>query len=193
MLFLLNIHMDTSNIFVQLFESLSVELNLLEGMKTPNAWRYIKQRGWRTNAKNRKNVTSERKEVGKSVKDFLSMINDSTGAALHEYTNHFLRDRPTKAKIFNEQVAARNPIISNAFLVNRGHENGPEIHFITNNGIVIVTNSLTNNIVTVLFPREDQIREYYEWIGEIPSEKQISATQFFTKNKWHLLDGEVDE
>lgn len=44
--------------------------------------------------------------------------------------------------------------------VNRGHPNGPELHTITSNGIVILHNAITGKLVTMLIARPRQLEKY---------------------------------
>lgn len=57
-----------------------------------------------------------------------------------------------------------------AFLVDRGHPDGPEIHSITDNAIIIIHNANTNKLVTQLIARPGQIRRYF-------SEEQIDSDE----------------
>lgn len=45
-------------------------------------------------------------------------------------------------------------------IVNKGHENGNEVHVIYNNGIVKVYNANTHKLVTVLIARIPQVERY---------------------------------
>ena len=45
-------------------------------------------------------------------------------------------------------------------VVNKGHENGSEIHVVYNNGIVKVYNERTRKFITVLIARVPQIERY---------------------------------
>ena len=45
-------------------------------------------------------------------------------------------------------------------VVNKGHENGHEIHMVYNNGIVKIYNQNTRKFITVLIAREPQIERY---------------------------------
>lgn len=48
----------------------------------------------------------------------------------------------------------------------RGHENGAEIHWVMDNGVIFVVNKRTGKFVTVLIGRPAQVKRYYEAIGE---------------------------
>lgn len=52
------------------------------------------------------------------------------------------------------------------FIWDKGHKNGAEIHTITTTGLIIVQNKRTNNLVTVLIARPQQIRRYYEYYNK---------------------------
>ena len=45
-------------------------------------------------------------------------------------------------------------------IVNKGHENGNEVHVIYNNGIVKVYNANTHKFITVLIARVPQVERY---------------------------------
>ena len=45
-------------------------------------------------------------------------------------------------------------------IVNKGHENGHEVHIIYNNGIVKIYNERTHKFITVLIARVPQIERY---------------------------------
>ena len=45
-------------------------------------------------------------------------------------------------------------------VVNKGHENGNEIHLVYNNGIVKIYNARTRKFITVLIARVPQIERY---------------------------------
>lgn len=45
-------------------------------------------------------------------------------------------------------------------IVNKGHENGNEVHIIYNNGIIKIYNENTHKFITVLIAREPQIARY---------------------------------
>lgn len=59
-------------------------------------------------------------------------------------------------RLINEECAKVYKIA----LVNKGHENGAEVHVIYNNGIVKVYNANTHKYITMLIAREAQIERY---------------------------------
>ena len=67
-----------------------------------------------------------------------------------------------------------------SFRVERGHRNGAEIHTITTNAIIIITNERTGKMITKLIARPGQIRKYYE-DGNAPQEILRQARRNFEK------------
>lgn len=59
-------------------------------------------------------------------------------------------------RLINEECAK----VCKIALVNKGHENGTEVHVIYNNGIVKVYNANTHKYITMLIAREAQIERY---------------------------------
>ena len=59
-------------------------------------------------------------------------------------------------RLINEEQAKVYKIA----LVNKGHENGAEVHVIYNNGIIKVYNANTHKYITMLIAREAQIERY---------------------------------
>ena len=53
----------------------------------------------------------------------------------------------------------------NAFVVDKHHENGLEIHAIYDDGTIKVFNYRTKKLITVLFGRVGQIVRYYQGLG----------------------------
>lgn len=48
----------------------------------------------------------------------------------------------------------------------RGHKDGPELHHVTDTGIIIIENATSHRIVTKYIARPGQIRRLYEMNGE---------------------------
>lgn len=83
------------------------------------------------------------------------------------------------SKHWREDRVGRNALIQmigegekiDSFRVDRGHRNGAEIHTITTNAIIIITNERTGKMITKLIARQGQVKRYYEREGkEIPKE-----------------------
>ena len=46
-------------------------------------------------------------------------------------------------------------------VVDKGHKNGPEIHQLSNTGIITIYNLYTRKLITRLIARPGQVRRYY--------------------------------
>lgn len=55
--------------------------------------------------------------------------------------------------------------VVDSFVVDRGHPNGPEIHSVTDTGIIVVHNQRTGKMVTKLIARPGQVKRYYDAEG----------------------------
>lgn len=53
-----------------------------------------------------------------------------------------------------------------AFIVDKEHPNGNEVHYILDNGVIVITNERTGKIVTELIARPRQIYRYWDGLGE---------------------------
>lgn len=49
-----------------------------------------------------------------------------------------------------------------AFEVDRGHPKGPEIHFITNMGVIAIFNKRSHKLCSVLIARPNQVKRYFD-------------------------------
>ena len=54
-----------------------------------------------------------------------------------------------------------------SFVVDRGHPNGPEIHSVTDTGIIVVHNQRTGKMVTKLIARPGQVKRYNNAEGRV--------------------------
>lgn len=81
------------------------------------------------------------------------------------------------SKHWNEERTARATLIASIGLgkviltsvVDRGHWNGPEIHTISDTGIITIYNQRTHIMITQLIARPAQIKRYYSE-GQAPQE-----------------------
>lgn len=80
---------------------------------------------------------------------------------------HFAEERQARLNLV-KAIGIGN--LLNAFLVDCGHKNGPEIHVITDTGLILVLNKETKVLATILIARPGQIRRYYQAIGKRPEE-----------------------
>jgi len=77
------------------------------------------------------------------------------------YSEHYHRDNVGREAAIKKIGGDGNVIAM--FYVDRGHKNGPEKHYLTDNGIIIVVNAITNILCTKLIARPQQLLRYREW------------------------------
>lgn len=71
---------------------------------------------------------------------------------------HYQIDRQKRQAII-DKIGNGKPV--DAFIVDRGHKNGPEIHEITDTAIINIYNKRTHKLITKLVARPNQIKRYY--------------------------------
>lgn len=77
------------------------------------------------------------------------------------YSEHYKADNTTRETTISKIGGDGNVIAM--FYVDRGHINGPEKHYLTDNGIIIIVNALTNVLCTKLIARPQQLLRYRDW------------------------------
>ena len=73
-------------------------------------------------------------------------------------TKHYTKDRQDRENRIKE--IGYGTVIKSV-VVDRGHINGPEIHEITDTGIINIYNERTKKLVTKLIARPAQIKRYF--------------------------------
>ena len=81
-------------------------------------------------------------------------------------SRHWERDREAREQIINQIGIG---LVIKTVVVDKGHRNGPEIHEITNTGIIIIYNQRTHKMITKLIARPNQIKRYYKENETIPN------------------------
>ena len=74
-------------------------------------------------------------------------------------TSHAL-NRSKRLQIAERLIIEESAKVIKIAVVNKGHENGNEIHLVYNNGIVKIYNANTRKFITVLIARVPQIERY---------------------------------
>ena len=74
-------------------------------------------------------------------------------------TSHAV-NRSKRLQIAERLIIEESAKVLKIAVVNKGHENGNEIHVIFNNGIIKVYNARTRKFITVLIARVPQIERY---------------------------------
>lgn len=84
-------------------------------------------------------------------------------------SEHYNQDRDWREYLISTVIGEGNLVDS--FVVDKGHRNGPEIHSVTDTGIIIIYNKKSGKMVTKLIARPGQVIRYYKNEGkEIPWE-----------------------
>ena len=74
-------------------------------------------------------------------------------------TSHAV-NRSKRLQIAERLIIEESAKVLKIAIVNKGHENGNEIHFVYNNGVVKVYNERTRKFITVLIARVPQVERY---------------------------------
>ena len=74
-------------------------------------------------------------------------------------TSHVMT-RSKRLQIAERLIIEESAKVVKIAVVNKGHENGHEIHIVYNNGIVKIYNANTRKFITVLIARVPQIERY---------------------------------
>ena len=74
-------------------------------------------------------------------------------------TSHAV-NRSKRLQIAERLIIEESAKVVKIAVVNKGHENGNEIHVIFNNGIIKVYNARTHKFITVLIARVPQVERY---------------------------------
>ena len=74
-------------------------------------------------------------------------------------TSHAL-NRSKRLQIAERLIIKESAKVLKIAIVNKGHENGNEVHIVYNNGVVKVYNERTRKFITVLIARVPQVERY---------------------------------
>ncbi len=86
-------------------------------------------------------------------------------------TFHLENDRVCRMSELPDNIG--QPLFS--FVVDTAHPNGNEIHTLTENGLIFIQNENTKKMVTFLFARPQQIKRYFQNLGEdLPRTRQFN-------------------
>ena len=74
-------------------------------------------------------------------------------------TSHVV-NRSKRLQVAQRLIHEEGAKVCKIAVVNKGHENGNEVHVIYNNGVIKIYNANTCRFITVLIAREPQIKRY---------------------------------
>ena len=80
-------------------------------------------------------------------------------------SNHWTKERINRNKVIKE--IGEGTLIKKV-TIDRGHKNGPEVHCISDTGIITIYNANTHKMVTKLIARPGQIKRYYSEGETVP-------------------------
>ena len=80
-------------------------------------------------------------------------------------TNHYKNKRYKREKFIQKYIYGDGNVID-SFIVDRGHKNGLERHDVTDTGLIIVYNAVSQKLVTKLIARPKQLKRLYESVGK---------------------------
>ena len=92
-------------------------------------------------------------------------------------TSHVMK-RSKRLQVAQRLINEESAKICKIAIVNKGHENGAEVHVIYNNGIIKIYNANSHKFITVLIARAPQVERY-----------QIKVTQTMRKK----IDAHVEQ
>ena len=69
-------------------------------------------------------------------------------------------NRSKRLQVAERLIIEESAKVIKIAVVNKGHENGNEIHIVYNNGVVKIYNANTRRFITVLIARVPQIERY---------------------------------
>lgn len=94
-----------------------------------------------------------------------------------EDTNHLTRDRAKRIQKCNYLITTEKAKINSAFLVDKAHEMGKEVHVLYSNGIVKVYNRNTGKFITVIPCQEYQVKRYFDMTNTKISKSMLKTVR----------------
>lgn len=95
-------------------------------------------------------------------------------------SKHYTKDRKRREAII-AQIGTGTVI--KEVVVDRGHRNGPEVHKITDTGLILIYNKESKKLITKLIARVGQINRYYQ--NERPPKKVIQLARYHYEMGWN--------
>ena len=88
-------------------------------------------------------------------------------------TSHAV-NRSHRLRVAERLIIEESAKVIRIAIVNKGHENGNEVHIVYNNGVVKVYNERTKKFITVLIARVPQVERYKVKITKTMRKKIVS-------------------
>lgn len=99
-------------------------------------------------------------------------------------TKHFSERLDRNSFIYNV-IGLGHPI--REVIWDKGHKNGPEIHTVTDTGVIIIRNQITKKLVTTLIARPKQIARYFGYINDPPPKYLMELAENHQKLGYNLI------
>lgn len=98
-----------------------------------------------------------------------------------ERSAHYRKDRKTREYLVNFVVGDGHVI--REMYVDRGHPDGPELHSLTDTGVIIIQNYRTKRVITKLIARPGQVRRFYR--GETAPNWLVVLAQYHERMEYN--------
>lgn len=98
-------------------------------------------------------------------------------------STHYTNDREARENLIKKIGYGQ---IIKTVEIDKGHRNGPEIHKVSNTGIITIYNKYSGKLITKLIARPNQIKRYFENERIIPQEL-LSLAKYHEKMGYNLV------
>ena len=96
---------------------------------------------------------------------------------------HYEMDRCEREAFICENIGLGT--IVDEFIVDRGHPNGAEVHSVTDTAIILIHNQNTNQLITELIARPNQLKKLYGQEGRLPPKKILKLAYMHNAKRFN--------
>lgn len=100
-------------------------------------------------------------------------------------SKHYNSERVSREYLIDFGIGLGHVV--NDFVINRGHKDGPEIHSITDTGIILIHNQKSGKMVTKLIARPGQIARYYLAEGRVAPQSIVDIAREHQKKGYNHI------
>ena len=100
-------------------------------------------------------------------------------------SKHYNSERVSREYLIDFGIGLGHVV--NDFVINRGHKDGPEIHSITDTGIILIHNQKSGKMVTKLIARPGQIARYYLAEGRVAPQSIVDIAREHQKKRYNHI------
>ena len=98
-------------------------------------------------------------------------------------SKHYTNDRIEREKLIKE-IGYGNTI--KEIVIDKGHKNGPELHTLSDTGIITIYNNRTKKLITKLIARPGQIKKFFNFDEIIPTDL-INLARFHQSMSMNMI------